>query len=84
MSTAEIIEQIKKLTPEERRKVRSCLEQLDDLVKELDAGRTKTAGLVDKARAATSTVNFIPSETFEAAKKKVFAENHELLRRLAK
>jgi hypothetical protein len=69
MSAADVIEQIKKLTPDERQKVEAFLH---------------APSVPNDATVETPKLKFIPSETFEAAKKKVFAENRELLSRLAK
>lgn len=70
MSAADIIEQIKKLTPEDRRKVRAYL--------------TGESSTVSNEAEVPPQLKTIPSDTFETAKKRVFDENRELLARLAK
>jgi len=72
MSASEIIQQIKKLTPEERREVEAYLRE-DWALK--DAPVTRTA----QEDAPTGQV----SAEFKAVVGKVFAENEELFRKLA-
>jgi hypothetical protein len=70
MSAAENDDQ-KKLSPEESRSIQDCL------------GKVEPVAMRD-APAAAPEVQYIPRDKFEAAKKRVFAENRELLARLAK
>lgn len=70
MSAAGIIEQIKKLTPEDRQKVQAYL--------------TGDSSTVSGEAGVSPQLKTIPSGTFETAKKRVFDENRELLARLAK
>lgn len=69
MSAAEVIEQIKKLTPEERRKVAAYFDK---------------AMTLNDATVATSQSEFIDAETFERVSKWALQEHRELLSRLAK
>jgi len=75
MSAAEVIEQIKKLTPEELSEVRSCLDRLCETVKKV--------GSLENAGAATSAAKSIPSDEFKAIAAEVFDKNEELFRKLA-
>ena len=70
MSASEIIEQIKKLPPEERREVEAYMQSSEPMA------------LRDSPKVAPE-VKLIPRDKFEAAKKRVFEENRELLARLA-
>ena len=71
MSAAEIIEQIKKLTREERREVEAFLRQDESSALREDAS-------------SPPEIKYVPRDKFEAAKKRVFEENRDLLARLAK
>jgi hypothetical protein len=69
MNAAEIIEQIKKLPPEERRMVQRFLQEPEAL---------------NDAPATAAPVKYIAPEVFEESRKRVFEENRDLLARLAK
>jgi hypothetical protein len=71
MSAKELIEQIKKLPPEERRKLVEYFRQDDEMA-------------LHDAPAAVSEVKYIPKDVFEASRKRVFEEHRDLLARLAK
>ena len=81
MSAAEVIKQIKKLAPEERRTV-ICF--LKELMEGINKDAETMANALNDARITAPSVKYIPKEKFEAAKKRVFTENRELLARLAK
>lgn len=81
MSAAEVIEQIKKLSPEDRRMIRSFV---DDLMKSVGESAETTAHVLNDTLVSPSPVKYIPRDVFEAAKKRIFEENRELLARLAK
>ena len=68
MSAAEIIELIKKLSPEERAEVLAFAKN----------GEAET-----KTPPAERKIRYISNEEFEKIAPKIFADNHELLRRLA-
>ena len=74
MNAAEIIELIKKLPPEERAKVMAFLKELE--------GSVGSAGRVEES-ATERQIRYIGSDEFEKLAPKIFAENHELLKRLA-
>jgi hypothetical protein len=69
MSAAEIIEQIKRLSPEEQREVFNYVQQHEDA----------SGALRDH-----SDATYLDKKTFDAAAKWAVDEHRELLRRLAK
>ena len=71
MTAAEIIKLIKKLPPEEKAEVIAFL-----MNKEEEAGRVEEAAI-------KGGIRFVADEEFEQLAPKIFAENRELLRRLA-
>ncbi len=73
MNAAEIIELIKKLSPEEKAEVMAFLNSGE---------RVAEAGRVEES-ATERQVRYISNDEFEKLAPKIFAENHELLRRLA-
>ncbi len=81
MSAAEVIEQIKKLSPEDHRTIRSFM---DDLMESVGEDAERTAHVLNDALVSPAPVKYIPRDVFETAKKRVFEENRELLARLAK
>ena len=70
MTAAEIIESIKKLSPEERAEVRAFLNTGSE------SGRVEEAQVEPK-------VNYLPQAEAERRAATIFRENHELFRRLA-
>lgn len=74
MNAAEIIEMIKKLSPEERAEVMAFLREKEERVEEV--GRVEETGLDSK-------MNFLPQAEAERCAARIFRENHELFRRLA-
>jgi hypothetical protein len=75
MNAAEIIEMIKKLSPEERAQVMAFLREREKTLAE-SAGRVEETATERKIR-------FISKDEFEKLAPKIFAENRDLLRRLA-
>lgn len=70
MSAAEN-DDLKNLSPEERRRVQDRLRKVEPVA-------------MRDAPVAAPEVKYIPRDKFEAAKKRIFTENRELLARLAK
>jgi hypothetical protein len=81
MSAAEVIEQIKKLSPEERRTVRAFLQEAMQGVQD-DA--PKVAHVLHDTSVAAPQPKYIDQETFERVAKWAVDEHRELLSRLAK